>query len=154
MTVESWAVGEVQAVLNRAGDAGEGLGFEALREEVGIGHDDLEDVLNHLRERGDAVESAPGEWRSPYEDEREGAAIPPAAESTQEGEPPPPPAKTPGTENVGRRAAPVPDDDESQIALTAKVLAAMDSETIGKIVEAGVAEAQADHKVFVLRVGP
>jgi len=154
MTAEAWAMGEVKNKLVVAGEQGEMLSFDALRSEVGIGHEDLTDVLDALREAGDAVEGAPGEWRAPYEDEREarsaGAPASEADEDADDAEPPP-----------ARRARRRPHDSDvvmngepGGVVLTMAVASALDAETIGKLVEAGIAEAKQNGQPFILRVEP
>lgn len=161
MTVESWARDEVGTLLDRARDAGEAMGIGAIREEVGIGHGDLEEVLNELREAGEAVEATPGEWRRPFDDEVPGAAEPGELlhvhESSEE-------TLAEAEERAGGRPAPAPASrpspaasvaaDVGEVRLTMAVASALEAETIGKLVEAGIAEAKEQARAFVLRVEP
>lgn len=156
MTAEEWALSEAAAILGRA-EGGRSVTTAALREELGLGHEDLRDVLDVLREQGGALEAAPGEWRPPYDDERPSVSSEGAGERESDG----PGAEQPGADRSSALeplSAPsrVLVGQAEQIRLTHSVLAAMDSETIGKIVQAGANEA--DSKVppipFVLRVDP
>lgn len=152
MTAEPWALSEVGNALDRARDDGEPATTGALREQVGIGHEDLQDVLSALRERGEAVEAAPGEWRRPFEDEQatQRAAATEAADGEEDGGVDEPSTAAPA--RGARRGAVMVATEDGQVVLTAKVLAALDAETIGKIVQAGVEDAGED--VFTLTVRP
>lgn len=154
MTAEAWAMEDVKHKLVVAGEQGEMLPFDALRSEVGIGHEDLTDVLDALREAGDAVEGAPGEWRPPYDDEREArSASAPASEAEEEGAGDgPPPARRARRRQHDSDA--VLNGEPGGVVLTMAVASALDAETIGKLVEAGIAEAKQNDQPFVLRVEP
>lgn len=166
MTAEVWALDDVRQRLIAAGEQGEMLTVAALREAIGIGHDDLTDVLNTLREAGDAVEGAPNEWRAPYDDELESRAGGEAAADD-------------GSEEDAddeRGAAALREHDErarrrgqplvapiaasgaapttGEVVLTMAVAKALDPETIGKLVEAGINESSEADRAFVLRVEP
>lgn len=150
MTAEPWALSDVEDALDRARDEGGGATLVALREEVGIGHEDLKDVLSVLRERGEAVEAAPGEWRRPFDDEQatqRSHAV--EAEDGEDGVAVDDPAPV---QRGARRGSVLVATDDGQVVLTAKVLQALDAETIGKIVQAGVEDAGED--VFTLTVRP
>lgn len=58
-------VRELERVLAEAGELGQARTVTELREEVGVGHDDLTAALDVLREHGKAQEVAPGEWSGP-----------------------------------------------------------------------------------------
>lgn len=60
---------ELERLLAEAGDLGRTRSFESLREELGLGHNDLTEAIDTLREVGKAVEVAPGEWSGPNGDE-------------------------------------------------------------------------------------
>lgn len=146
MSAEAWALGEVKTAVHKASDENRNATAEELRAEVGIGHDDLAEVLSTLRERGEVVEDAPGEWRRPYDDERTAPdRSDDAAEDVSEGGAPAP----------GRAPARVAEEQPTSIVtLTMAVAAALDAETMGKLVEAGIAEANDERREFVLRIVP
>lgn len=137
-----WALDQVRTQLVAAELTHDTVSLETLREEVGIGHEDLMAALDQLREKGEAHEVTPGDWTGGTEE----------AAAERAGEPPPPPPATPGTENVGRRAPAA--EGAGEVVLTMAVASALDAETIGKLVEAGIAEAKAGDRAFVLRVEP
>lgn len=164
MTAEPWALGEVGNALDKARDQGETRDVTALREECGVGHDDLSDVLNALREQGLAVEAAPGEWRRPFDGETDvgaGAedAGPGAAEAALDrfdgrGEEDEPSAPA----SPGRRAHPTAAAavaaGEGEVRMTMAVAGALKPETMGELVAAGMEEAKEAGRAFVLRVEP
>jgi hypothetical protein len=158
MTAEAWAIEEVRTKLTLASDQGETMGIGELREEVGIGHDDLMSVLDSLRESGDAVEHTPGEWRTPYDDEREDTGSDEAGEAAARAALDRRDGRAEEDEKPGARAAPAPQTGTLEggggVVLTMAVASALDAETIGKLVEAGITEAKADDRAFVLRVEP
>lgn len=173
MTAEAWALDDVKNRLIVASEAGEMLSVAALRDEIGIGHDDLTSVLDALRESGDAVEGAPNEWRAPYDDERDAA---PATESAAEQGDEDDEAAAAARRALDRRdrparerAAPTAREaigalaedspftggvTKGGVVLTQKVAGALSSETIGELVKAGISEAEEDQRAFVLRVEP
>lgn len=53
---------ELVNMLTVAADRGEPVPFAELQEALGVGHSDLEGMLDQLRIRGMASEAAPGEW--------------------------------------------------------------------------------------------
>jgi hypothetical protein len=147
MTAEAWALGEVRTILARVGDENSTATIETLREEVGIGHDDLSEVLQALRERGQAVEDSPGEWRRPFDGELDGAPDGEREMTEDDASEGPAPKRR-------DRAAPAVAAGDGEVVLTMAVAGALDAETIGKLVEAGIGEAKADGRAFVLRVSP
>lgn len=166
--IEVEAFEQVRLKLVERTEQGEPITEAELREELGIGHDDLTGVLTVLRERGDATNVAPAEWRAPYESEREEAAADDAATAAldhfdgkngpaeeEDGAP----ASSRGEEPIERTPPPARDGrvivaEAGNVTLTAKVLAAMDAETIGKLVKAGVEEASDASLPFIFRVEP
>lgn len=156
MTAEDWAVEAVGNKLVEAGEQGKTVTEAEMREEFGIGHEDLTDVLNALREDGRAVNELPAEWRAPREDETEGEGEPDddaAAEALDRfdgkdgarGEQTAEPERgSAGRSSVALSAG------SGNIVLTKSVLAVMSDETIGKMVRAGVESADGDD--FTLRV--
>lgn len=157
MTAEAAAFEQVRNAIVVASEQGSTVEESDLREEFGIGHGDLTEVLNDLRDKGEAVNETPGEWRAPYEDEREAFAAAEAAERREaraaddddEDDEELPPAARAGSARVApARTAVIAGDGE--VVLTKGVLNVMDDETIGKIVKAGVEESDGDE--FTLRV--
>lgn len=155
-------------MLDRARGAGEMVSFEELRTETGVGHDDMTDVLNVLRERGDAIEGAPGEWRRPFDDELEDLQASSASAGEGEEEPVVGAASERSSEDDlsefegrlrERRGRAVLGEavsarltDDGEVRLTVGVAVALGPEALGKLVEAGIAEAKAAERPFVLRV--
>jgi hypothetical protein len=127
-----------------------------LREEFGIGHDDLLNVLNDLRERGEIVMELPSEWRAPVDggvpNAEAEAALTRALDHRdgKDGDDLPP--EPDDGDRPFARQRPALAAGEGEIVLTKGVLTVMDDETIGKIVKAGVAEAGEVADEFVLRV--
>jgi hypothetical protein len=156
MTAEPAAFDQVRGKLEERAVAGEAVTEAELREEFGIGHDDLTQVLQSLSNDGEAVHEAPGEWRAPYADERERFARATGEEGDGEAaEPEAAAAEAVERTAAGglRRQAPVRPQvvaGDGEVVLTKGVLSVMDDETIGKIVKAGVEESDGDE--FVLRV--
>lgn len=150
MTAEAWAVAEVGTILDRKRDQGEMASFAELREETGVGHDDLKDVLDTLRESGQMVEAAPGEFRRPFDDEVAGGAA--------ESRPAPEPDEEPLAEEAPRLGAERPrprvTSPEGECLLTMGVAKALGAEALGKLVAAGIEEAAEQGGAFVLRVSP
>lgn len=126
------------------------LSMGELRELTGLGHEDLTAVLDELREAGAAVEAAPGEWRGPYEDEA-GEAAARAAMDRRDGRDEELDEEDPGPSPFREER---PSEEASEVVLTTLIASALDSETIGKLVQAGINEASSERRAFVLRVLP
>ena len=151
MTAEAWALEEVSNVLRRLREQGEGVvTAERIRGEVGIGHEDLTDVLAELRERGEISEEAPGEWAVAGEDDGEvgvslsdAEANARAAMDRMDGKDRRRPAAsgdsaTPPFAGVPRSGTVA----GATTRLTVGVADALDAETLGSLVKAGIEEAK------------
>jgi biotin operon repressor len=158
--VERWMTDGVRAQLVAAAQINDTISVDRLREEVGIGHADLSATLDLLREEGAAVEEAPGEWtarqaeRSRVDDDVDARA----QELLDRFDGKTPGEMSPAELEEPARAAPARGvrvrPDAGEVVLTMAVASALDAETIGKLVEAGIAEAKEAHREFVLRVMP
>lgn len=153
MTAEEWAVTEVGNALTSATDSGGTLSVGELRETVGIGHDDLMDVLGTLREAGLAEEVTPGEWRQPDGEARAGEST----EVTGEGATDAARAvldRLDGKRERGQPAVEAPARLGAEVVLTAAVAQALGAEALGTLVMAGLGEASEAERAFVLRIEP
>jgi hypothetical protein len=139
MPAEGWAIDAVANELALARDAGEMRSVSALQEACGVGHEDLMAVLDVMRERGSAVEAAPGEWRQPFEDE----VAPPAAEDAPQA------PEAPGGMSLAEaemrtgpgRAGTVPARalvGEATASLPRAMADVLDAAAIGALVKAGI----------------
>lgn len=160
-TAEDWQVQLVRDELVRAGDIGEQRSRADLQAAVGIGGGDLEAALDALRSEGAITEEAPDRWASVPAGVREARAAAVAADEEPEAEPAPAAGHVRVMGDAGgleelslaeaeRRAgrgAPsaggrVPVESK-RIELPFGVADALDEAALGKIVKAGLAEAQA-----------
>jgi len=155
MAVEDWMVEGVRTELDRAVSLGETRSRAALQERCGIGAGDIGEVLEQLRSEDEAREVAPGEWEKVVGEEVPGDSVPTTAPGDELAEElpqvgsrierapdAPAPLPMPGTLWTGERA----------FMLSRPMVAALDAETLGKMIAAGV-EAAGEHP-FVLRVEP
>lgn len=146
---------ELARELTIAAEQGETRRFDELREQLGMGHEDLEQALGTLREHGQAVEASPGEWRGPLMDELEGGrpagadddervrvSVPDASEAGEEEEP----------AQAGGAALDFLAPGDATVRLNRAIADALDDESLGKIVKAGLAGS--GDEVFVLEVLP
>lgn len=168
MAAEEYQVALVRDALQRASDIGEQRSRAQLQEECGLGSGDLEAVLEELRGSGEATEVAPDAFEAMSEEVREARAAARADEGAgaEEGEHEQPPpftreAELPSlaeAERAAGRGAPstggAPPPAEKRVELPAGVAAALDVESLGRIVTAGVEEAKAVGARFVLVIEP
>lgn len=141
-------------MLDRARDENRTVPLAELQEEVGVGHGDLQETLSALRERGEAVEGAPGEWRRPFDDELADAR-PVSAASDRSGRDDLDAIEERVRVRNGQPPAPRPrvTSESGECVLTVGVAQALGAEALGKLAAAGIEEAVAEGRAFVLRVG-
>lgn len=141
---EGWQVPMVRDALMRASDVGDTLSIQEIREQVGIGSDDLATALDQLRRGGEASEVTPGEWGLAAESERQGFAEQPRAaeeEPAAEAASLAAPRRPEPPRGAGRLSAP---EDTPRVQITRAMLDALDDESLGKLVRAGVAGVDED----------
>lgn len=137
MPAEGWAIDAVANELALARDGGEMRSVSALQEACGVGHEDLMAVLDVMRERGSAVEAAPGEWRQPFEDE----VAPPAAEDEPQAPEAPAGMSLAEAERAAAVAAPAftrAAVGEATASLPRAMADVLDAAAIGSLVKAGI----------------
>jgi hypothetical protein len=150
--------------LRRGSESGEGRSRSALREAVGVGAGDLDRILTELREAGEASEQAPDEWilagGSGVEDDEPEPVEEPGVSLAE--------AEAAARSEAGHReeaayaAATLPGRPRGQAAaaevvrvqLDAAVAAVMESDALGKLVEAGIVKAAERQVGFVFEVTP
>lgn len=151
-------VRELERLLVIASDLGEARSFASLREELGIGHEDLEAALGVLREHGKAQELTPGEWSGP-----DGDALEP--EHVAEAERVVVSVSGPDGESVEDDRAPLGRAEvsvqtgswaiEPTVRLTMAIAQSLDAQALGALVKAGIDDAATrEGEVFVLEVLP
>lgn len=150
--------GEVVRELERdllvASESGETRTFAELQDTYGLGHEDLAAALDTLREHGKAVEAAPGEWRGPMADEL-GSGPPAGAGESADG-------AGPVVVSVGEGE---PEDErpparwlsesaqvQPTVRLTMAIADALEPQSLGALVKAGIEEARGDGVPFWLEV--
>lgn len=136
-------VREIARELEVAGEQGQTMSVAALRDHFELGHDDLLEALDALREHGQAVEAAPGEWRGPMADELPQPEPPRVRVSVADEEPPEREPLPRGT---------LLSSSGATVRLTPGVADALNAEALGAIVKAGIEEAKALGEPFVLEV--
>jgi biotin operon repressor len=146
---------ELGRTLLIAAESGQTRHLAELREEMGVSTAELSQMLDTLREHGQAVEVAPGEWRGPLADEVEAAAaplepvrvsVPANAEDNGEGRLSPPETFDPLRSGV-QVFAPT-------VRLTMAIANALEPEALGALVKAGISESEERNETFVLEVLP
>lgn len=118
-----------------------------LREELGVGHDDLRELLSTLCEVGKAVEEAPGEWTG-------GDGVPAAQEAprvvVKAGEPEevdgPPAVRSSGLPGWGL-------EPPAQVRLSRGMIEALGAEALGALIKAGISDT-VEGGTFRLEVTP
>lgn len=140
---------ELERLLVVAAEEGRTLALSEMQGELGVGHDDLGEMLDALREKGTAVEAAPSEWRGPMVDEMPPSEPAPDQErrvrvSVGEND----------REQLAPRATALSVGMDATVKLTPAVAAALSAEALGEVVKAGIAEANKAGDAFVLEVGP
>lgn len=146
---------ELERLLVVAAETGESREFGTLREELAMGHDDLTQALNVLREHGKAHEESPGCWTGGSDDAGGPVvvSVPDPAEPHEEN------GGAAALERFDRaRGEPRPFTSESAavagatIRLTVAVANALDAESLGKLVKAGISEAVEQELPFTMEV--
>lgn len=150
-------VRELERLLVIASDLGEARSFASLREELGIGHEDLEAALGVLREHGKAQELTPGEWSGPDGDALEPEHVAEAdrvvvsvPESDSESD-------TRAPADAASQSPPGPGvlSWEPTVRLTMAIAQSLDAQALGALVKAGIDDAATRFgEVFVLEVLP
>lgn len=143
---------ELERLLLVAREQGESIEFAQLREELQIGHDDLMTALSTLSEHGKAHEEAPGFWTGGADEDRGPVVVSVAAPAD---EPDGSEAAAVALDRLDRREAPALAEYATAgptIRLTVAVANALDAESLGKLVKAGIDEAVAEHRDFTLEV--
>lgn len=140
---------ELSRLLVIASETGDARSFPSLQEELGVGHDDLAGMLDRLREHGQAIEAAPGEWRGPMADE-----LPREQEPEAEPESPRVRVDAPADDlpEPGRGFLSEAVTFGATVRLTPGVAAALDAPALGAIVKAGIDEAKEAGVPFILEV--
>lgn len=143
---------ELARLLLIASEQGETCTTAALQDELGAGHDDLMGMLNTLREHGQAVEAAPGEWRGPMADEVDrvaAAEAPRVGVHIDDGDAEQSPAATGSAFAV--RGPMV--NGEATVRITRAIADALEDGALGALVKAGLAGVE-DGELFVMEVLP
>lgn len=156
MPAEAGAYDQVRLKLVEVGEQGQTITEAELRELFGIGHGDLLEVLNALREEGTAVNVLPSEWRAARpdelpgdEDEGEPADVEAALDHFDGVEGRPSRTERPAVHPSARSAASL-SFGGGTVVLTKAVARALDAQTLGAIVTAGIEDA--GDEAFILRV--
>lgn len=139
---------ELERLLVVAAETGEPREFASLREELAIGHDDMQKALDTLREHGKAQEVAPGMWSGP---EAGAVSVPPAPVVVSAPEPEPLADLDEGYADAATREA-MRFDVAPTVRLTVAIANALDPDALGKLVKAGIEEASAAGETFTLEV--
>lgn len=148
---------ELERELLIASEQGETRAFGDLQGQLGVGHGQLEEALDTLREHGKAVEAAPGEWRGPMADELgEG----PVNGSQPEAEEPRVEVHVGGEDEPGAISAVdgsrvefyPPPADQPTVRLTFAIADALEPASLGALVKAGISEAKEHGEPFWLEV--
>lgn len=140
---------EVAMALVNAREQGETVPEAKLREDFGLGHDDLRGILEQLAGRGMAQEVTPGDWESI--DTREEEPVEADSGRVRVNVP------EPGDEPEAQEEEPFAPEpflmSQPTVRLTVAIADALDAEALGKLVKAGI-EDSADDEVFVLEIVP
>lgn len=153
MAAEPGLMAEVEAEFARARDMSETRTLADLRDAVGAGHDDLMEVIGELQDGGRISEVAPGEYMRA---DPRGEHVP-ARRDHSEGEPG---ISLAEAERRLDRAGPVratmkvTPGSENRTVLSKGVARALDAETLGALVKAGIDEAIEEGRAFVFEVAP
>lgn len=151
---------ECANLLVVAAEQGEPISEGRLREELGVGHDDLRGMLAQLSDRGMASEVAPGSWTAGVA-EAESMPEPVVVSVAERAEASPrladaPDARQGRGERQGRdieqwlQAGVMVD---ATVRITRGIAHALDAEALGKLLLAGLADT-GDDDVFVLEIVP
>lgn len=149
---------ELERLLLVAQETGETMGVARLSDELGVGHNDLLEMLGTLREVGKAHEETPGEWIRGYgvvpdDGAPEGGRV--EVSGGDPGEVDGPPARGVEVDAVGQAfggeffAVPA----AAQVRLTRAMVDALEPAALGALIAAGVSGV-ADGEVFRFEVTP
>jgi hypothetical protein len=145
--------------LETARDAGEGAVSRAvLQQEAALGATDLETALDWLRERGQLVEDAPGEYRQPYDDEVTADVVDERPQENGSGElvrpAVPRTAQAPGLqEPLTGATAIVGPLGAMRTVIPMSWAEALPPEALGALVAAGVKDAKSKGRACVIIIG-
>lgn len=153
---DSGIVSIIETELEQARDISQTRSLAELREATGAGHDDLMEALAELQDDGRVSEVAPGEYMRADTGVIEHVDVPPArrnghADDVEE------PGISLAEAERGRPAQPgryPARGGERKTTLTRGVAAALDEESLGRLVKAGMDEAAAAGAIFVFEVTP
>lgn len=136
---------ECANLLVVAAEQGEPISEGRLREELGVGHDDLRGMLAQLSDRGMASEVAPGSWTAGVA-EAESMPEPVVVSVAERAEASPRLADAPDALQAGVMV-------DATVRITRGIAHALDAEALGKLLLAGLADT-GDDDVFVLEIVP
>lgn len=146
---------ELERLLLVASESGESREFGTLREELAMGHDDLTEALSTLREHGKAHEEAPGYWTGGSDEASTGPVVVSVPDPVDEADDL---RSAAALERFDRGRGGGAFTSESAavagatIRLTVAVANALDAESLGKLVKAGIAEAVEQEQPFTMEV--
>ena len=130
---------ELERLLDIGREVGAAVSIASLREDLGVGHDDLQTMLDVLREHGKAVEESPGAWIG-------GDGAPPA----------PAPVEVTLPQGYDPEHGEIRDAREldeppaiASVRLTRGMVAALEPDALGKLIQAGIADAAG---AFILEI--
>jgi hypothetical protein len=152
---------ELERELTVAAEQGETREFGRLREEFGVGTQELQAMLDALREHGKAVEEAPGEWRGPTLDEVDSAPVESprvmVSADVPEDEGGMVPADGRIIERHGHGGLPAAmfagQQADPNVRLTMAIAEALEAEALGQLVKAAIAGLP-EHESFILEITP